>query len=437
VDCLIRGGIVLTIDDDGSLWEPGYVAVRGGIIIETGVFDPSVEARLCPKEVLDATGCVIMPGLINCHTHAAMTLFRGLADDMPLMKWLQEHIFPAEKKLKEEWVYWGTKLACAEMIMAGTTCFCDMYLFEQAVARAADEAGMRAIIGEVLYDFLSPNYGPLENGLGFTDALIREWKYHPRIRAVVEPHAVYTCSPDTLRQCLDLAEKHDVPMIVHLSETEDEVMECLKRYGRRPVQHLAHLGLLSPRLIAAHCVELDERDISALARNGVTVVHNPESNLKLGSGIAPVPELLRCGVRVVLGTDGCASNNDLDMFGEMNTCAKLHKAVWLDPTVLPATDVLAMATRKAGKALGMAWDVPIGMIESGCVADLIIVDLEKPHLIPCYNPVSHMVYTARGSDVRDVMIDGRWVLRNRELITIDLDEVRHQVSKIAAQIIRC
>ncbi|HDL89996.1 MAG TPA: amidohydrolase, partial [Thermodesulforhabdus norvegica] len=292
VDCLIRGGIVLTIDDDGSLWEPGYVAVRGGIIIETGVFDPSVEARLCPKEVLDATGCVIMPGLINCHTHAAMTLFRGLADDMPLMKWLQEHIFPAEKKLKEEWVYWGTKLACAEMIMAGTTCFCDMYLFEQAVARAADEAGMRAIIGEVLYDFLSPNYGPLENGLGFTDALIREWKYHPRIRAVVEPHAVYTCSPDTLRQCLDLAEKHDVPMIVHLSETEDEVMECLKRYGRRPVQHLAHLGLLSPRLIAAHCVELDERDISALARNGVTVVHNPESNLKLGSGIAPVSELL-------------------------------------------------------------------------------------------------------------------------------------------------
>ena len=324
VDLLLLNGLVLTLDDQDQRFDPGGVAVRNGEIVAVGAGE-AVQSAFHASRTLDVGGCVVMPGLINAHTHAAMTIFRGLADDLPLMDWLHQHIFPAERKLTEEWVYWGTLLACAEMILSGTTTFCDMYLFEHKVAEAAKAAGMRALVGEVLYDFPSPNYGPIESGLEFTESLINEWQGDPLVRIAVEPHAPYTCSPSVLQRCAELAERCDVPLIMHVSENEAEVEEILKRYGRRPVAHLESLGMLSPRLIADHCVALDDQDMALLARRGVEVVHNPESNMKLASGIAPVPRLLEMGVNVALGTDGCASNNDLDLFGEMDTCAKLQR----------------------------------------------------------------------------------------------------------------
>jgi len=427
-DVLLIHAWVHTLDDQGTVIRNGAVAVRNGSIEAVGLSD-DLETRFNPVRLLDVSGCVVLPGLVNAHTHVAMTLFRGLADDLPLMDWLQQYIFPAESRLNASWVYWGALLGCAEMILSGTTAFCDMYLFEHKVAEAAKEAGMRALVGEVLYDFPSPHYGSVENGLRFTEDLILQWKDDPLIRVAVEPHAPYTCSPDLYRRCFALARKHDVPMVTHLSENRAEVMEVQKRYGQRPVAHLGALGVLHERLIADHCVDLDDRDMDLLAENRVIVAHNPESNLKLASGFAPVPALLRRGVCVALGTDGCASNNNLDLFGEMGTCAKIHKAAAMDPTVLPADTVLRMTVRHGAKALGLE-DV-LGQIRPGFAADLIAVDFSAPHLTPVYDPVSHLVYAAKGSDVRHCLIAGRLVMEDRRLTTIDLERVMAEVRAIA------
>lgn len=431
VDILVLGGTVLTLDDADSRLYPGAVAVHAGKIEAVGPSE-DLQSRFAARKVINATGCVVMPGLINAHTHAAMTIFRGLADDLPLMQWLQEHIFPAERKLTGDWVYHGTLLACAEMILSGTTTFCDMYLFEHKTAEAAEKAGIRTLVGEVLYDFPSPNYGPAENALPFTERLAERWKSHPLVRVAVEPHALYTCSPGLLRGCGELAERLDIPIIVHLSENQAEVKEIEEKYGRRPVEHLEYLGLLSPRLIADHCVALNGRDMELLAQRGVHAVHNPESNMKLASGIAPVPLMLDMGINVALGTDGCASNNDLDMLSEMDTCAKLHKVATLDPTVLPALTVLKMATRNGAAALGM--EGRVGVLARGMLADLIVLDFQKPHLTPLYEPASHLVYAARGSDVRDSIIHGRLVMENRRLTTLDLGEVMDNVRRIAKDV---
>ncbi len=428
VDLLLTNAHVLTLNEEDERFPHGAVAILGENIFAVGPSE-TVQARVTARRTLDATGCVVLPGLINGHTHAAMTLFRGLADDLPLMDWLQKHIFPAEQKLTEDWVYWGTLLACAEMIRSGTTTFCDMYLFEHKVAEAASHAGMRALVGEVLYDFPSPNYGPLENGLKHTEELIRTWQQDPLINIAVEPHALYTCSPDLLKKCFALAEKHDVPVITHLSETQSEVDQILKQYGCRPVVHLENLGLLSSRLIADHCVVLDEYDMELLARRSVRVVHNPESNMKLASGIAPVPQLLSMGIPVALGTDGCASNNDLDLFGEMDSCAKLHKASSLDPTAMPALPVLHMATRKGAQVLGLGGQV--GELSPGLLADIIVVDFQKPHLTPVYDPVSHLVYAARGADVLHSIIHGKLVMEGRELKTLDFEEIAAHARQFA------
>ena len=430
-DLLLLNGLVLTLDDRDQRFDPGGVAVRSGEIVAVGPRE-SVQTAFRAAKTLDVTGCVVMPGLVNAHTHAAMTIFRGLADDLPLMEWLHQHIFPAERRLTEEWIYWGTMLACAEMILSGTTTFCDMYLFEHKVAEAARDAGMRALVGEVLYDFPSPHYGPIENGLEFTESLIHRWRDDPLVRIAVEPHALYTCSPPMLQRCFELAERCEVPLITHVSENQAEVEEIIQRYGHRPVAHLERLGMLSPRLIADHCVALDDQDLELLAQRGVQVVHNPESNMKLASGIAPVTRLLAMGVNVALGTDGCASNNDLDLFGEMDTCAKLHKAATLDPTVLPAATVLRMATRNGAKALG--WEGKIGELSPGRLADLIVVDFGQPHLTPLYEPKSHLVYAARGSDVRHSIIHGRLVMEDRRLLTMDRDEVMQRVRTFARTI---
>jgi 5-methylthioadenosine/S-adenosylhomocysteine deaminase len=429
-DLLITGGLVLSLDQDVGIVENGAVAVTGDRIAAVGPvedFPHDSAAR-----ILDAESGIIMPGLINTHTHAAMTLFRGLADDLPLMNWLNDHIFPAEGKLTDEAVYWGSLLACAEMIRSGTTCFCDMYLFEDAVARAAADAGIRAVVGEVLFDFPSPNYGPIEEGFTYTESLIEKWAGHPLVTIAVEPHSPYLCVPELLRKAADLAKHHHLPLVMHLSETRSEVKQLLEKYGKTPVQHLANLGVLSDNLIADHCVVLTDEDMDLLKAFDVKVSHNPESNMKLASGIAPVPALLERGVCVGLGTDGCASNNDLDLFSEMDTAAKLHKVATFDPTATNADTVLSMATVAGARVLGLG--DAIGSLTPGKKADLIVIDTNKPHLTPLYNPISHLVYATRGNDVSATVIGGRVVMEKRRLCTIDLDLAMEKTADIAADI---
>lgn len=425
-DILIRNGTILTMDAANSVIEDGQVGVRGDTIVQAG---PRAGEGVEAETVIDAKGGLILPGLINGHTHAAMSLFRGLADDLPLMEWLNHYIFPAEKRMDAAFVYRGTLLACAEMILSGTTTFCDMYLFEDQTAEAASKAGMRCVAGEVLYDFPSPNYGDLENGFAYTESLIRKWKGHPLISIAVEPHSLFTCSPDLLIRANEIALTHDRPLIIHVAETLSEVSEMKERYGKRPVEHLESLGLLGPHLIADHAVHLTPKEMDQIAAHGVRVVHNPESNMKLASGIAPVPDLLARGVTVGLGTDGCASNNNLDLFAEMDMAAKLHKVRAMDPTVMNAVAALRMATIEGARALGLQ-DLT-GSIETGKRADIIIVDINKPHLTPMYHPFSHLVYAARGSDVSHVLINGRVVMARRKLLTLDLEEVMMKARETA------
>ena len=383
---------------------------------------------------MDVDNGLILPGLVNGHTHAAMTLFRGLADDLPLMDWLNNYIFPAESRMDADFVFTGTLLACAEMIMSGTTTFCDMYLFEEEVAKAAKRAGMRSLVGEVLYDFDSPNYGSVENGLRYTESLINKWQNDPLVSIAVEPHSLFTCSPDLLSSANDMALRHNVPLIIHLAETLNELDEVKKRYGKRPVEHLRTLGLLGPHLIADHCVHLEMNDIRMLAENGVKAIHNPESNMKLASGIAPVPDMLANHVTVGLGTDGCASNNNLDLLTEMDMAAKLHKINTMDTTVMDALTVVRMTTIEGAKALGMG-DIA-GSLEKGKRADVIIVDTKRPHLTPMYNPYSHLVYAARGNDVIHSIINGQLVMEDRELLTIDLYEIMERARQKSEDVMK-
>lgn len=430
VDILVSNGTLLAMDQKNTRIRDGAVAIRGDQIISVG--NASDFSGWRSSLQIDAQGGIIMPGLVNTHTHASMTCFRGLADDLPLTIWLNEHIFPAESKLNPEKVYCGALLACAEMILSGTTCFCDMYLFEDEVARAAKHSGMRAVVGEVLYDFPSPNYGPIEKGFAYTEMLIEKWKYDPLITIAVEPHSPYLCSPDLLGKAFRLAQSHDIPMIIHLSETESEVFKSRDQYGKTPVGHLADLGVLASNLLACHCVFLTDEDIALMRYFDVKVSHNPESNMKLASGIAPVPQMLKKGICVGLGTDGCASNNNLDIFLEMDTAAKLHKVNTLDPTVMDADTVLKMSTLEGAKALGLG-DIT-GSLEQGKKADLIILDTHKPHLTPMYNPASHLVYAARGSDVRTSIINGKIVMENGRLLTFDLEKAMEDINRIADDI---
>jgi 5-methylthioadenosine/S-adenosylhomocysteine deaminase len=421
VDILLENGTILTMDPENKMLGEGWLGINGDAIVAIG--GPE-DTKPSAGQAIDARGGVIMPGLINGHTHAAMSLFRGLADDLPLMEWLNHYIFPVESRMDGAFVFTGTLLACAEMIMSGTTTFCDMYLFEDSVAGAAKTAGMRAIVGEVLYDFDSPNYGSVDQGLTYTEELITKWKGDILVSVAVEPHSPFTCSPDLLSATNDLAQKYDVPLIIHLAETAHEIQEVKQRYGRRPVAHLESLGLLGPHLIADHCVHLQQDEIQLLAARGVKAIHNPESNMKLASGIAPIPEMLANGIAVGLGTDGCASNNNLDLFAEMDMAAKLHKVSTMDTTVMDALTVLRMATIQGAVALGI--DTVTGSLEVGKKADVIIVDMAKPHLTPMYNPYSHLVYAARGNDVSHVVINGRVVMEERRLLAIDLGAVLEQ-----------
>jgi 5-methylthioadenosine/S-adenosylhomocysteine deaminase len=430
-DILIINGIILTMNPEDQKLDPGYVAIKEDRIIDVGSMK-----NLFPlnhsKKIIDAHGGIVMPGLINAHTHAAMTCFRGMADDLPLMTWLNHHIFPAEAKLNHEQVFFGSLLACAEMILSGTTCFSDMYLFEDAVAMAAQNSGIRAVVGEVLYDFPSPNYGPIEKGFEYTEMLIEKWKDDPLVTIAVEPHSPYLCSPELLAKASTLASDNNIPIIMHLSETKSEVKQIQESYGKTPVRHLADLGVLTPNLLACHCVVLTEEDMDLLQQYDVKVAHNPESNMKLASGIAPIPKLLEKGVCVGIGTDGCASNNNLDMFLEMDTAAKIHKVNTGDPTVMDAKTVLKLCTIDSARALGLSDS--IGSLEPGKKADLIVIDTKKPHLTPLYNPESHLVYAAKGSDVASVIINGNIVMEDGKLNNMDIENVMENVRRIADEI---
>jgi 5-methylthioadenosine/S-adenosylhomocysteine deaminase len=433
VDIIIKNGWVLTMDSANTLYERGAVAVSGDSIVDVAT-EGAVTATYRASKTIDARGGIIMPGLVNSHTHAAMTLFRGLADDLPLMTWLQEHIFPAEAKLTSEMVYRGTLLACAEMILSGTTTFCDMYLFEDAVAQAAKEAGIRAVVGEVLYDFPSPNYGPIEEGLKYTESLIEKWHGDPLITIAVEPHSPYLCSPGLLRDAKAIADRNGVPIIIHLSESKDEVKQVQKKYGSTPVEHLAKIGFLSSRLVAVHCVVLTESDMVHLKEFDVKVAHDPESTMKLASGVTPVPELMEHGITVGIGTDGCASNNNLDLLQEMDTVAKVHKVRTLDPTVMDAQTVVRMATIDGARVLGL--QDQIGSLEPGKRADVIVVDIRRPHLIPMYNVYSHLVYAVSGHDVVTAVINGQVLMEDRRLTALDVDTVMEEVNRLAHDIVK-
>jgi 5-methylthioadenosine/S-adenosylhomocysteine deaminase len=428
VSLIIQGAWVLTMNQEHQVFSPGAVALQEDTIV--GVGPPAeLQKRYLPAQVLDYPQGLILPGLINAHTHAAMALFRGLADDLPLEEWLNKYIFPAESRLTGDFVYWGTKLAVAEMLLSGTTTFCDMYLFADHVARAAADTGIRAVVGEVLYDFPSPNYGPPAAGLQFSEDLCRAWQGHPLIRVAIQPHAVYTCSPELLEQCGELAEKYDTRLIMHLSETVKEVQDCQRLHGATPVGHLYRLGLLNHRLVADHAVALSVADLMLLGASKAGVAHCPESNMKLASGIAPVAELLRREVAVGLGTDGCASNNNLDLIQEMDTAAKLQKVHCMDPTVLPAPAALELATRGGARVLGLGKEV--GTLAPGRKGDLIVIDLDQPHLTPLYDPYSHLVYAATGADVQTVLVNGSIVVRDRRLLSFDLEETLARARELA------
>ena len=428
-DLIIKNSTILTMNSKNSILKNGFLVIRGDSISHMGTGDmPSISAG----KIIDAKDGLVLPGLVNGHTHAAMTLFRGLADDLPLMQWLENYIFPAERNMDAEFVYTGTQLALAEMILSGTTTFCDMYLFEEEVAKAAKKAGVRCLAGEVLYDFPSPNYGSVENGLEYTESLIQKWRDDPIVSIAVEPHSLFTCSPELLMASNELALKHRVPLIIHVAETLNEVSEIKRKYAKTPIEHLDSLGLLGAHLIADHCVHLGQSEITKMAEHGVKVVHNPESNMKLASGIAPIPELIKQGVTVGLGTDGCASNNNLDLFSEMDTAAKLHKVHAMDPTAVDAVTVLRMATIEGARALGLQ-DIT-GSLEIGKKADVIVIDTHKPHLTPMYNATSHLVYAASGNDVTHSVINGKLVMEDRKLLTLDLDEVIAHSREISVQV---
>ncbi|MDL2269693.1 amidohydrolase [Desulfosarcina sp. OttesenSCG-928-A07] len=432
VDLLITNGTVITLDSANPIISSGAVAVRGDVIAAVGPSGDFIGVNA--RETLDAKGGIILPGLVNTHTHLPMTLFRGLADDLPLETWLNDHIFPAEARfITPDTVKWATLLACAEMILSGTTCCCDGYFYEDTVAAALAETGMRGVPGQAVIGFPAPGVSDPKTGIDHAVNYIRQWQgRYPHIAPSVLCHAPYTCDDDTLKTTKAAANDMGTLFQIHVAETRFERDQSIKEKGKSPVQHLERLGVLDKNTLLIHCVWLDEADMDIVQKRDAKVAHCPESNMKLASGVAPVPDLLARGICVGLGTDGCASNNNLDLFAEMDMAAKLHKVHRLDPTVMDAATVLRMATLDGAKALGMA--DRIGSLEAGKQADIIVVDTRRPHLTPCFDPLSHLVYAASSTDVRHVLVAGKMLMRDRRLLTLDVSAIMDEVNAIAASI---
>jgi 5-methylthioadenosine/S-adenosylhomocysteine deaminase len=432
VTLIISGGGVVTMDSARRILSPGAVAIDGRDIVAVGTPE-EIARRFAAAETIDAAGALVLPGLVNTHTHAPMVMYRGLADDLALMDWLQKYIFPAEAKtVSPEMVRIGTRLAALEMIQSGTTTFADMYYFEDDIAKVTKAAGLRAVLGQSVIGFPVADAKTPADGLARAEAFIRAFAGDDLITPAPAPHSPYTVDEPTLRAVRELAARYKTPILIHLAETEDEVSIVRERHRTTPAAWLESIGLLGPNVVAAHGVWLTDEDIAILKRAGASVSHNPESNMKLASGTAPVPKYLAAGVTVGLGTDGAASNNDLDMFEAMRQAALLHKHASGDPRAVPATAALEMATILGARALGL--DKAIGSLEAGKRADVIVVAMDGARQTPMYNPVSHLVYVARGDDVRTTVVNGRVLMRDRRMRTLDERVVLADARALAAKV---
>ncbi len=417
VDIIILADSVLSMDADLSIVRDGAVAVKDGRVVSVG---PAAEIRrkYFAEKTVGGKGKVAFPGLVNTHTHAAMVYFRGLADDLPLKVWLEEHIWPAEGKwLSPEFVGDAVELACLEMLKGGITLYADMYFFGDAVANSTKKIGMRAAVGAGIVDFPTKTGANAEEYLANAEAFVNRWKDEELITPCIAPHSAYACGTETLKKAAEISRRSGTPLHIHLSETQWEVAEIMARYRKRPVEYLDSLGILNGSVLAAHCIWVEDSEIELLAKHRVNIAHCMESNLKLASGFAPVATMLSQGIKVTFGTDGAASNNDLDILSEMSTTAKVHKALSSDPTVLDARTIVLMATRWGAEALGLG-DIT-GSIEEGKAADIVIADLEKPHLVPLYDVYSHIVYSMRSSDIDTVLVNGKVVVDNGRLMTAE------------------
>jgi len=429
VALIVLGRSVITENAAHDILTPGAVAIDGTDIVAVGT-PADITNRYTPAETIDARDEIVMPGLINTHTHAPMVMFRGLADDLALMDWLQKYIFPAEAKtVSPAFVRTGTRLAALEMIESGTTTYADMYYFEEEIAKATREAGLRGVLGQTIIQFPVPDARTPAEGLARAERFIQAFKGDSLIVPAVAPHALYTNDKATLLACAALAHKYDVPVIIHVAETEDELKTTREQHQTTPVQYLESIGFWGPRTLAAHGVWVNDADIQILKRRGVGVAHNPESNMKLASGAAPVTKYLAAGVALGLGTDGAASNNDLDMFGAMRQAAFLAKLTTRDPTAVPARTALDMATIGGAKAMGMA--AAIGSLEAGKRADLIAVSMASARQTPLYDPVSHLVYVTRGDDVRTTIVNGKILMKDRQVRTLDRAGVIAEANRLA------
>jgi len=424
---------VITEDAQHRVIENGAVAIRGGRIVGVGA-RAGIDARFQPKQRLDRPDAILAPGLINTHTHAAMSLFRGIADDLSLQDWLEKFIFPAEaKNVSAEFVRWGTRLGCLEMLLGGTTTFTDMYYFEDVVAEVAKEAGMRGVLGETIIGFpVADNKTPAE-ALQFTERYLVRFRNDPLVVAAVAPHALYTNSDETLKASRALANKYDAPLVIHLSETKKENDDAMAQRHMSPTKILDSLGVFQGRTVAAHGVWLDDDDLAILKERHVGVAHCPSSNMKLASGVAPVVKMLAMDIAVGLGPDGPAgSNNDFNLFEEMDLAAKLAKVANHDPRALPASAALEMATIRGARALGL--EKEIGSLEAGKRADLITVRLDRPNAVPLYDPISQMVYALKAEDVRDVMVNGKPVVRDARILTLNAAQILQKAAEYRARI---
>ena len=434
VDLIIRGGTIVTMDANGRIIKNGSVAIKKNKIVAVGTAR-AISRKYFSRRRIYARNKVVIPGLINTHTHIPMTLFRGIADDLDLNEWLTKYIFPAEaRNVNERMVRIGTRLGLAELIRGGTTTYTDMYYFEDAIADETSKAGVRGVLGETVIDFPVPDNKTFEDGMKYTEKFIKKWKGNPLIIPAVAPHAPYTVSEDHLKAARALSDKYDVPLLLHLAEAPSEVEFVRKKKNMRPIEYVSKIGFLSKRTIAAHVVHANDKEIEILKRIGVGVSHNPQSNMKVVAGVAPIPQMLKANLRLGLGTDGAASNNDLSLWEEMDTAAKLHKIFSKDPKVVSAKEAFQMATIGGARALHL--EDKIGSIETGKLADIVIVNFDGLHQTPFYNVYSHLVYTTKASDVLTTIINGKIVMRNRRLLTLNERLIKKQANEMGRRIVK-
>ena len=434
VDLLILGGTIVTMDQTRRIIDDGGIAVSNGRIVAIGP-RAEIESAYSARQRVNSSGKVLTPGLINGHTHIPMVLFRGLADDLDLQEWLTKYIFPAEaKNVTEQFVRVGARLGLAEMIRGGTTTYCDMYYFEDAIADETAKAGVRGVLGETVIDFPVADNKTYAEGLAYVERFVARWKGHELIIPAIAPHAPYTVSEEHLKQARAFSDRSGAPIVIHIAETKREVDDMVKAKGASPVAYLDRIGFLNQRVIAAHMVWPQGSDIAILQKRGVGVVHNPQSNMKLAAGVAPVPRMLNDGVLLGLGTDGAASNNDLNMWEEMDTVAKLHKVFTGDPKVISAQQAFEFATIRGAQALHL--EKEIGSLEVGKRADVLVINRDTLNQIPVYNIYSDLVYATKAADVETVVINGRIVMRERRLLTLDEAAVKNEARVFRDKIIK-